>query len=83
MPFAVFVDHLRTIYGDDEVGAMLNGLARIDASGITPAVPWPEPQSTPPAAATANNRIDFSDELDAEDSADIDDSDNGNADPYL
>lgn len=52
MPFDVFVDHLRTIYGDTAVDAMLAGIKRIDASGTPPAVPWPEPQRTPPAAAT-------------------------------
>lgn len=80
-----FVAHLRTIYGDTAVDAMLNGVKLIDASGKPPTIPWPEPQQTSPAAATAqNNRIDFSEDLDAEDLADANNNpDDGDADPYL
>ena len=80
MPFDKFVDHLRTIYGDDDVDLMLSGLKLIDASGCPPVVPWPDQQPNPPAAATAtksNNRTDFSDDLDEED------FDPGDADPDL
>lgn len=84
MPFDVFVDHLRTIYGDTAVDAMLAGIKRIDASGTPPAVPWPEPQRTPPAAATAqDNRTDFSSDLDDKDLEDNDNNSDGDADPYL
>lgn len=80
MPFDKFVDHLRTIYGDDDVDLMLSGLKLIDASGCPPAVPWPDQQPNPSAAATAtksNNRTDFSDDFYEED------FDPGDADPDL
>lgn len=81
MPFDKFVDHLRTIYGDVDVDLMLSGLKLIDASGCPPAVPWPDPQPIPPAAATAlkkpNKHNNFSEDLDEED------LNSGDADPDL
>lgn len=68
MPFDKFVDHLRTIYGDDDVDLMLSGLKLIDASGcplpcpgltnnpIHLRPPPPQNQTTVPISLTTSMR---------------------------
>jgi len=44
MTFAGFVTHLRTLYGNDAVDMMLNGLHLMDRQGIRPIWTGPEPE---------------------------------------
>jgi hypothetical protein len=70
MPFEAFVEHLRTIYNNDEVDMMVNGLKLIDSSGCQPVWTWPEPAPRTTSKPTANGKHSFTDDLDEEDFAD-------------
>lgn len=87
LSYEAFVEHLRTIYTDTEVDMMISGVKLIDASGISPTIPWPEQQhQTQPTAATAHttqkHKYDFSDDLDPDD-LDVEETNDGDADPDL